>query len=107
MNDNGLSDEQLNIIKEVLLPFAENIESVGLFGSRATGKYRLNSDIDMVIYGNLSEKIADRIATLFTDSNLPVKVDVISYNNIAYPPLKAHIDSVVKSLFSHEDLLHG
>ena len=105
MNDNGLSDEQLNIIKGVLLPFAENIESVGLFGSRAIGKYRSNSDIDMVIYGNLSEKTADRIATLFTDSSLPVKVDVISYNHIAYPPLKVHIDSVVKSLFNHEDLL--
>ena len=102
--DHGLSNEQLSEIKIILQPFANDIESLGLFGSRATGRYRPNSDIDMVIYGDLSEKTADRIATLFGDSKLPIKVDVISYNHIAYPALKAHIDAVVKPLFTHEDL---
>jgi predicted nucleotidyltransferase len=102
--DHGLSNTQLSEIKRILYPFAGNIESVGFFGSRATGKYRPNSDIDMVIYGDLSEKNTDRIATLFGDSKLPVKVDVIAYNHITYPTLKAHIDAVVKTLFTHEDL---
>ncbi len=104
MNNHGLNKEQLDIIKKILCPYAKNIEKVGLFGSRATGKYRSNSDIDMVLYGDLDEKTLDRIWTLFEESLLPVKVDVSAYNLIDYPPLKAHIDEVMKVLFTREEL---
>jgi predicted nucleotidyltransferase len=96
--DHGLSDKQLEIIKNVLVPFKDVIKSVGLFGSRATGKYRSNSDIDIVLYGALDEQTADRIFTLINDSNLPVKVDVQVYHLITYLPLKTHIDSIMQQL---------
>jgi len=105
MNNHGLNKEQLNIIKEILRPYAQDIEKVGLFGSRATGKYRPNSDIDMVLYGDIDEKTLDHIWTLFEESLLPVKLDVAAYNLIDYPPLKAHIDEVMKVLFTHKELL--
>jgi len=100
----GLSTKQLNILHKALLPFAEQIELVGLFGSRATGVYRSNSDIDLVIYGSINEKTVDRIFTLLNDCNLPVKVDVQAYNLIANASLKSHIDSKMLLLFTQEQL---
>lgn len=103
MLDHGLSPSHLKTLYNVLLPFSDRIDQVGLFGSRATGCYRRNSDIDLVIYGNLDEKTKDRIFTLFSDSNLPVKVDLQVYNLIDYPPLKDHIDDNMALLFDRNN----
>jgi predicted nucleotidyltransferase len=98
MTNHGLNDKQLATIRQILAPFATQIERVGLFGSRATGRYRSDSDIDMVLYGTLDEKTVDRIITLFNESSLPMKVDIQAYHLITYPPLKAHIDAVMLPL---------
>lgn len=104
MDIHGLGDEQIRIIRQVLYPFADKIKSVGLFGSRAKGTYRANSDIDMVIYGSISEKEVDRLYTLFEESLLHMKVDVIAYHLIKYPPLKAQIDVGMYPLLLQKDL---
>jgi len=104
MPNNGLTPLQQKIIKEILQPFVNKIDRVGLFGSRATGLYRENSDIDMVIYGDLKEDDVNRLWTLFDASPLPMKVDIQAYSLIAYPPLKKHIDEVMQPLFMKEDL---
>ena len=96
--DHGLSEKQLQIIKNVLAPFKGSISSVGLFGSRATCKYRPNSDIDIVLYGTLDEQTADRIFTLMNDSGLPIKVDIQVYHHITNPLLKSHIDNVMQPI---------
>lgn len=103
MADDGLTPSQREILKDILRPFAQKIDKVGLFGSRATGLHRENSDIDLVIYGNLTEEDARRLWTLFDASVLAVKVDVHVYSLITYAPLKEHIDAVVKPLFSKKD----
>jgi predicted nucleotidyltransferase len=103
--DHGLTPLQQKIIKEILQPFANQIDKVGLFGSRATGLYRNNSDIDMVIYGDLKEDDVNRLWTLFDSSPLPIKVDIQAYSLITYPPLKKHIDEVMKPLFIKNDLI--
>ncbi|MCE2965345.1 MAG: nucleotidyltransferase domain-containing protein [Alphaproteobacteria bacterium] len=105
MFNHGLSSEQLAVMINVLRIFAKKIDSVGLFGSRAQGKARKNSDIDLVIYGSLSEPEIDRLWTLFDQSSLAVKVDINLYSLTTYPPLKAHIDAVMQPLFSKADLL--
>jgi len=105
MTNHGLDSNQLNIIRSILSPYAEYIDLAGLFGSRATGSYRPNSDIDMVLYGQIDEETTDRIWTIFDESLLPVKVDINTYDLIKYPPLKAHIDSVMEPLFTKEDLM--
>lgn len=104
MSESGLTQKQLDTIRGILMPYHSHIDSVALFGSRATGKYRNNSDIDMVLFGNIDEEIIDRLRTLFDESDLPVKVDIKAYDLIDYPPLKEHIDKVVKPLFTKEDL---
>ena len=86
----------------VLLPFSDQIDRVGLFGSRSTGLYRPNSDIDLVVYGSIDEKTMDRMFTLLNDSNLPIKIDLQVYDLIEYSPLKDHIDANVILLFEHD-----
>ncbi|CAO5673885.1 MAG: hypothetical protein CNLJKLNK_01372 [Holosporales bacterium] len=105
MTDDGLTPLQKTIIREILRPFVNKIDMVGLFGSRATGAYRDNSDIDMVIYGDLKEDDVNRLWTLFDASPLPIKVDIQAYSLITYPPLKKHIDEFMKPLFLKEELL--
>ena len=102
--NHGLSERQLTVLKQILSLFADEISSVDLFGSRATGDYRPNSDIDLVLRGGIREKQIDRLWTLFHESNLPVSVDVKSYELTTYPPLKAHMDKVCKPLFTQQDL---
>lgn len=104
MPNHGLTERQLGIIKEVLAPYAQRIERVGLFGSRAMGTAKPYSDIDMVLYGIFDEALIDRLWTLFDSSDLPLKVDINAYNLIAYPPLKQHIDATMQILFTQSDL---
>ena len=103
----GLSDYQLDTLRSILSRFANSIELAGLFGSRATGKARPNSDIDLVLYGDVSSEAVDRIWTLCNDSDLAIGVDVSAYELINNPALKAHIDRVMQPLFTNEELLAG
>ena len=100
MSNHGLTERQVRVIAEILRPFLHKISKVGLFGSRATGTYRENSDIDMVLYGPLEATDVDRLHTLFDDSSLPMSVDVSAYHLIDHPPMKAHIEAVLKPLFA-------
>lgn len=104
MIHHGLTTEQLELIREILAPYAAVISRVDLFGSRAQGTYRPYSDVDLVLRGNLDQQTVDRLWTLFSESALPFKVDILAYNLIHYPPLQAHIDQVSRTLLTHEDL---
>ncbi|MCY4486423.1 MAG: nucleotidyltransferase domain-containing protein [Deltaproteobacteria bacterium] len=102
--DHGLTAKQLLTIKRILAPYADIITRVDLFGSRATGTCRPDSDIDMVLHGQLDERTIDRLWTLFHESNLPVAVDVKSYDLTTYRPLRDHMDEVRQPLFTQLDL---
>jgi predicted nucleotidyltransferase len=104
-NLHQLSPQQLAVLRAVLAPFADKIELVGIFGSRATGMARPNSDIDLVLYGDVEAAVVDRLRTLFTESLLAITVDLQAYQAITYPALKQHIDAVMQPLFTQQDLL--
>lgn len=104
MTSPDLDRARLAVVASVLQPYADRIDKVGVFGSHALGKARRNSDIDLVIYGLLTQDDIDRIWTLFDESPLAVSVDVVGYDLPLYPPLRAHIDRTVKLLFTSADL---
>ena len=100
----GLNKRQLGLISEIIKDVAPAVESVALFGSRATGTYRSYSDIDLVLYGKLDEATIDRLWTCFQESSLPFKVDVKAYElinhpSLNHPSLKEHIDRFARPLF--------
>ncbi|MFS0772345.1 nucleotidyltransferase family protein [Sphingomonas sp. 1P08PE] len=98
----GPADRQA--LRHVLAAFADRIDSVALFGSRATGRARPNSDIDIVIYGMLDQAAVDRLWSLLEDSALSVSVDIVAYGDGVYPPLRQHIDRTARPLFSRAEL---
>jgi uncharacterized protein len=99
-----LTPQQRETLLHVLAPFADRIERVGVFGSRAAGQARANSDIDLVLYGDIDAATERRIWTLLEDTNLAVSVDVVAYARIDRPALKAHIDAVALTLFEKAEL---
>ncbi|PCJ55920.1 MAG: nucleotidyltransferase [Candidatus Hydrogenedentota bacterium] len=103
--NHGLTSHNLEVIGGILGTLAPKITQVDLFGSRSTGNYRPNSDVDILLHGNLNQEEIDRLWTLFHESNLPLSVDITSYELTHYAPLKAHMDRVRKTLFTQQELL--
>ena len=89
----GLDDRELTLIKSVFKKH-ERIVKVYVFGSRAKGNFRKNSDIDLVVFGDLSMVSIEEIALQLFELPLPYKYDVQSYDNIINSELKIHIDRV-------------
>ncbi|GHV18854.1 hypothetical protein AGMMS49959_01850 [Planctomycetales bacterium] len=102
-DNHGLSAAQLALMRKILAASATRITRVDLFGSRAQGTHRPNSDIDLALHGDLTAREIARLAGQFQESSMPVAVDVVAYERVP-APLKAHIDRVAKTLFNREQL---
>ncbi len=90
----GLSDENILKIRNVFAKFAE-VEKVIIYGSRAKGNYRYNSDIDLTLVGEqLSLNVQFRIDESLDDLLLPYKIDLSLFNQISNPDLVEHIQHV-------------
>ncbi|GHV68503.1 DNA polymerase [Spirochaetia bacterium] len=97
----GLPDRTLTAL-ETLFHKYSGIRQVILYGSRAKGKFREGSDIDLTLKTDNTFTFTDllRIAGDFDDSDIPYFVDVSIYHRISNPDLVAHIDRVGKVLYS-------
>jgi len=100
MNKFGLTERDIDVIQNVLKNFPE-IKSVLVFGSRAKGTAQKGSDIDICIKG---ENITCETTTkahyqLEEETNLPYFFDIVNYNTITNPDMKAHIDRVGKTIY--------
>jgi uncharacterized protein len=96
----GLSDITLNTLDSIFRAYPGIREAV-LYGSRAKGKYRKGSDIDLSLKTdeNFSHNDLLNIAGDFDDSDIPYFVDVSIYDWLSNLDLKAHIDRVGKVLY--------
>ncbi len=88
----GLRDSDIEYITKQV-EMISNIEKVSIFGSRAKGTYRENSDIDIVVYGNNIDKplIFRLYEILEEDAPYPFFVDIVDYTS-ADEVLKSEID---------------
>ena len=94
----GLPAESLSLITNCLAGFPD-IQKICIFGSRAIGTHRYNSDIDIAVW--LSENTKLTIAQIASDLDqlsTPYLFDVIDFNQIKSVQLKAHIDQFGKTL---------
>ena len=60
----GLTADHRDLLREILATAGDRIDRVAVFGSRATGRYRPNSDLDLVLYGSADAADCDRLWTL-------------------------------------------
>lgn len=70
----------------------EAVESAALFGSRALGCARPESDIDLAVYGDIPDEVLCRIAGDLEELPLPYRFDVQAYTAIRHEGLRRHID---------------
>lgn len=95
MNNFGLSEKTIEIIKKLLSNYPQ-IKEVKIFGSRAKGNYKLSSDIDLALFGNIDDKLLRHIASELDELPTPYQFDVLNYNDIDNKNLKNNIDKFGK-----------
>lgn len=86
----GLSDQTISMLIATFKKYPQ-IDRVQVFGSRAIGNYRENSDIDLVLWGNIDDLLLGKIYQQLDELPLPYKFDLKSYNEINHDALRTHI----------------
>jgi predicted nucleotidyltransferase len=93
MKDIGLAPHEIALIRGVFRRFP-TISEVALYGSRAKGTYRPESDIDLALVGVDDDVQAEAVADELDELPLPYRFDVKAYGGIKYGPLREHIARV-------------
>lgn len=102
MRTTGLSDHELGLLRGVFR-HVPTIREVVLFGSRAKGSHRYQSDVDLALVGVTNDLTAEAIAEVLEALPMPYRFDVKAYDNIRYPSLLAHIKRVGVTIFQREN----
>ena len=102
----GLTLPQVELIRNALQQFPA-ICSATLFGSRAKGSARPNSDVDLAITGVEDSLLVEQISDQLDALPLPFQFDLQAQEKISNLALKAHIDRVGILLYQNRILHHG
>lgn len=83
----GLTPEQFSFIdQQIVKPLEAEACRVFCYGSRARGDHKTFSDLDLMIEGGISEdaeKIISEMRELLTESNFPIKVEIVRLDQFA------------------------
>lgn len=93
MSETGLSERQLAAIRQTLGRFPV-VEAAILYGSRAKGTHRDESDIDLALLGPLDDLQAEAVAAALDELPMPQRFDVKAHDRVKSPALRAHIRRV-------------
>jgi len=90
----GLEKHTVDAITDVFKKYPQ-ITCAILYGSRAKGNYRPNSDIDITLKGErLDLSTLFKIEITLDDLLLPYKIDLSNYHKIENNDLKDHVNRV-------------
>ena len=95
----GLRQQDVVEITNILCEFPA-VEEALIFGSRAKGTYKKGSDIDIAVKGSeIDHKLVMTLASRFNEeTTLPYFFDIVHYDALTDPQLRAHIDRVGKRI---------
>ena len=92
-----------HILDKIISVFEANarVDKAYVFGSRAKGNYRPDSDIDIAIKG-IAITLDDilKMSMAFEDKGIKNEIDLIDYTTIKEPALLEHIDRVGIEVYS-------
>lgn len=83
------------------------LTEVRLFGSRATGKAKAYSDIDLATRGIVDDRRLGRLALDLEDLDIPQTCDLKAYESIKSALLKRHIDTFGMVIYSKHQGRNG
>jgi predicted nucleotidyltransferase len=100
-NSQGLRNNDIAEIIEVLVKYPE-VKRAYIFGSRAKGNYRYNSDVDIALEG---EEVTNKVAwdikySLLVDCWMPYNFDVLALSTLKNEKLKEEIEAVKKLIYA-------
>jgi len=75
----GLSEQVLSQIKEVIQKYDYKFV---IFGSRAKGNFKDNSDIDIAVWGDVDYDEKVKIKDELTSLDIPYFIDVVFVNSL-------------------------
>jgi predicted nucleotidyltransferase len=94
--DYGLKQQELESIKQILSSYSE-VEKAIIYGSRAKGTHKPNSDIDISLMGSeLTLGILNQISWKLDDLLLPYTFDLSNFHQINNVALVEHIERIGK-----------
>lgn len=100
----GLSESTIEKMKSVFSRF-HMINQIIIFGSRAKGNYRENSDIDLAIKAsNFDLTTLQKVETALEELYLPYTVDVVDYSKIENIELINHINRVGQIFYQKNEI---
>lgn len=94
---------EVQIIENIISVLEQHpkVDKAFVFGSRAKGNYRPDSDIDIAIKGNeITTDDIIAISVAIETKGITHKFDLIDYDSIKEPALKEHIDRVGIEFYS-------
>lgn len=100
----GLPASAITAIQQVLASYPE-VEAAILYGSRALGRHRTGSDIDLTLIGTrLTASTLAHIDADLDDLLLPWIIDLSNQAAITHPALLEHIALAGQVLYRRADL---
>lgn len=94
LHQTGLPDPTLHALTKCLAAHTD-IEQVWLYGSRAMGRHRPSSDIDLCVQApRLTLQGLWKLETELDDLLLPWQIDLCVWHQLNHPDLMAHIQRV-------------
>lgn len=97
----GLGNRLLGRLTRVFARHPD-LESVVLFGSRATGTATARSDVDLATTGMRGRHALGRLRLDLEDLDIPQRCDVVALEGITYEPLLRHIKAVGVTIYRRE-----
>ena len=103
LNSFGLDANDMSEIRAILAAHPE-IESAVLYGSRATGRFKPGSDIDLMLTGkNLTDQVVLDVRIELDDSDVPYMFDIVAENEIKDENLKQEIAKTGQVFYASAD----
>ena len=104
--NSGLTNSGLTA--DILLSITETFKKIprilgaAIFGSRAKGTHKPYSDVDIVLYGDLSFTDVESIIADLDELPLVYKFDVVAYSLIDNSSFRQHIERVGVSIYEKQ-----
>ncbi|MCL2862933.1 MAG: nucleotidyltransferase domain-containing protein [Methanimicrococcus sp.] len=89
----ALGLENIHVISAVFKD-TPSIQKAVVFGSRAKGNYKKNSDVDIALYGDIIPSETEKVKCDLEELPFIYKFDVVAYNSVKNEALREHIDRV-------------
>lgn len=100
-----LTPTQYDVLLRTFARFADRVERVDVYGSRARRTHRPGSDIDLIVAGDVDLEDILRIAVALEDSDLSIFADVQRYSDTMTPSFAREIARDATTLFTRDQLL--